>query len=68
MKPLTIKELMEFMDKNGLSKNELADILGITYQAISLWLNGKRDISLTVTRIVRIMQKYPQIIREFKGE
>lgn len=66
MKPLTIKELNEFMNKNGLSRNELADILGVTYQAISLWLNGKRDISLTISRLVRIMQKYPQLIREFK--
>ena len=68
MKLLTIKELNEFMNKNGLSRNELADILGVTYQAISLWLNGKRDISLTISRLVRIMQKYPQLIREFKGE
>lgn len=66
MKLLTIKELNEFMNKNGLSRNELADILGVTYQAISLWLNGKRDISLTISRLVRIMQKYPQLIREFK--
>ncbi len=62
---LTIKELIAFMSKNGLSKTEFAEILGVTYQAIGLWLEGKRDISLTTTRVIRCMEKYPQLIREF---
>lgn len=67
MKPLMIKELIDFMNKNGISRTELADILGVTHQAVSLWLTGKRDISITITRLIKIMQKYPQLIREFKN-
>jgi len=65
LKPLLIKELDEFMKMNGLSKHEFALILGITPQAVQLWLDGKRDINLTITRLVRMFQKYPVLLREF---
>ena len=64
-KNLTIKELQAFMQKNGLSVYELADILGVTIQAINLWLAGKRDISVTTTRLIRLFIKYPTLLREF---
>lgn len=63
---LSIKELMEFMKKNGLTVNEFALILGVTPQAVTLWLKGGRDISLTTTRVIKIMKKYPQILKEFE--
>lgn len=62
---LTIKELMQFMKLNGLSKKEFAEILGVSIQAINLWLEGKRDFSVTNTRLIRCMQKYPQLLKEF---
>ena len=62
---LTIKELISFMTKNGLSHKEFAEILGVTIQAVNLWLDGKRDISVTNTRLIRMFQKYPTLLREF---
>lgn len=62
---LTIKELIAFMTKNGLSHKEFAEILGVTIQAVNLWLDGKRDISVTNTRIIRVFQRYPTLLREF---
>ena len=62
---LTIKELMQFMKLEGLSAKELAEILGVTVQAVTLWLKGERDISMTITRLIRVFQKYPKLIREF---
>lgn len=62
---LTIKELIAFMTKNGLSHKEFAEIFGITYQAVQLWLDGKRDISVTNTRLIRMFQRYPTLLREF---
>lgn len=62
---LLIKELMAFMQLHGISKKELAEILGVTIQAVNLWLNGKRDISVTVTKLIRLFNKYPTLIREF---
>lgn len=62
---LEIKELLAFMKLHGLSIHELAEILGVTYQALKLWLDGKRDVSLTTTRLIRMFKKYPHLIREF---
>jgi len=62
---LMIKELIDFMKINGLSHKEFADILGVTIQAVNLWLDGKREISKTTTRLVRLFQKYPLLLREF---
>lgn len=62
---LTIKELTAFMNKNGLSPKEFAEILGVTIQAVNLWLNGGRDFSVTNTRLIRMFQKYPTLLREF---
>ena len=62
---LTIKELMAFMQVNGLSKREFANILGVTIQALDLWLDGKRNFSVTNTRLIRAFQKYPQLLGEF---
>lgn len=65
MDNLLIKELQEFMDLHGVSRKELAQILGVTIQGVNLWMNGKRDISLTTSRLVRLFIKYPLLIREF---
>ena len=65
LEKLTIKELISFMNKEGLSHKEFADILGVTIQAVTLWLEGKRDISVTNTRLIRAFQKYPKLLREF---
>jgi len=62
---LTIKELQAFMQKNGLSNKEFADILGVTIQAVTLWLEGQRDFSITNTRLIRMFIKYPTLLREF---
>lgn len=62
---LTAIELKEFMDTNGVSVKEMSEVLGVTDQAIKNWLQGTRNISITVTKIVRMFKKYPQLIREF---
>jgi DNA-binding transcriptional regulator YiaG len=62
---LTIKELLDFMRTYGMSTQEFADTIGVTIQAVNLWIKGERDISLTTTRLVRLLTKYPQLIREF---
>ena len=61
----TIKELMAFMQLYGISKLELSDILGVEVRAVEFWLEGKRDISVTTTRVIRLFKKYPQLIMEF---
>lgn len=62
---LSVRELEEFMTKNGISEKELSEIFGVTTQAVRLWITGQRDFSVTNSRLVRMFMKYPQLIREF---
>lgn len=48
--------LREIMEKFGHTQNDLADLLGITYQSVSIKLNGKKDF--TQSEIYNIIQYY----------
>lgn len=62
---MTPDELKQFMDYQGLSVNDFAQILGVTTQAITLWRTGQREISVTNTRLFNMFIKYPKLLREF---
>lgn len=62
---LSSEELQAFMDRNGISDKEMAEILGVSAQAVKLWLSGARDFSITNSRLIRQWTKYPQLIKEF---
>lgn len=62
---LSSEELTEFMNHNGLSTKEFSEILGVTEQAVKLWKNGLRDFSITNSRLIRLFEKYPQLLKEF---
>ena len=62
---LTVEELQTWMLKEGISEHELKDLMGVTIQAVRLWLDGRRALSVTTSRLIRLFQKYPQLIREF---
>jgi len=63
--PLTPKELRAWMNKEGISDKNLAAIFGVTKNAVTLWLDGKRQFSLTNSRIIRFFIKYPKLLRDF---
>lgn len=63
---ITSVELKAFMNKHGLSNQEFAQILGITLQAVRLWVRDDRKVSLTITRLIALFEKYPQLLREFR--
>lgn len=62
---LSAQELKDFMKRHGFSEKEMAEFLGKTVQGIKLWLQGQREINVTVSRLLKLMDKYPQLIREF---
>jgi len=62
---LSAKDLNKFLNHHGISIDEFAKILGVTNQAVRLWTSEQREFSVTNTRIVRLFQKYPQLIKEF---
>ena len=62
---ITALQLREFMETHGITANELSQIFGVSYAAVSFWLDNKRPISLTNSRLIRMFWKYPKLIREF---
>lgn len=42
-----------------------AELLGVTPQAVKLWEQGKRDMPETTVRLIKLFQKFPQLIKEF---
>ena len=59
------KELQQFMNHFGISKKEFAEIIGVTEPAVDLWLLGKRNVSVTLTRLITMFTKYPKLLKEF---
>lgn len=62
---LSPEELQKFMRKHGISDYELAEILGVTIQGVNLWLSGGRKFSITNSRLLRMFDKNPELIRDF---
>jgi DNA-binding transcriptional regulator YiaG len=62
---MTSKELDAFMKKHGFGEKEMADFMGVTIQGVRLWLSGERAISVTNTRLIRLMIKHPSLMKEF---
>ena len=62
---LTVMELNTFMNFHGFSDQELANLLGVTIQAVRLWKRGQRDINLTISRLLRLFDKHPHLMRDF---
>lgn len=62
---MTPNELKQFMIETGLNDKQLAEILGVTRMAVNHWLGGTRTISLTITRLIRMFHKNPDLMSEF---
>lgn len=57
--------LRAFMITHQLDDRKLAQLLGVTRMAVIQWLGGKRAISLTVTRLLNMFNRKPELMREF---
>lgn len=62
---LSPDELSKFMRDNGIGEKELAEIFGVTTQAVKLWVSGAREFSVTNSRLVRLFIKNPKLLTEF---
>lgn len=62
---MSAQELSEFMKLHGISEYEMSELLGVTPQAVRLWLTGQRPFSVLNSRLIRMFQKYPQLIKVF---
>lgn len=65
---MSSEELIQFRMNNNLNTKQLASLIGVTFQAVQLWERGERSIPTTVTRIIRLFKKFPQLKSEFGQE
>lgn len=62
---MTANEMIDFQNKHGFSDDDLATFLGVTKQAVRLWTRGQREINMTITRVLRLLDRYPHLLKEF---
>lgn len=62
---LSAKEVDDFMKLYGFSLQEMADLFGVTIQAVMLWVEGTREFSTTNSRLINLFKKYPKLMGEF---
>ena len=62
---MTGTDLKAFMGRHHLDDRTLAGVIGVTPGTVNHWTVGRRSISLTVSRLLRTFDKYPQLIKEF---
>lgn len=49
------KKLRNALKRQGITQNELAEILGLTYQTISIKMNGHKDFTQSEIRRIKII-------------
>ena len=62
---MSSEEFTTFRQSIKMNDKQIANLLGVTYQAVQLWERGERAIPTTTTRVLRLFKKFPQLINEF---
>ena len=58
-------DLIQWMREQGMTNEELAEMLGLTTQAVLYWTQGKRKIPEPIGRLLVFLGQRPQMMREF---
>ena len=58
-------DLIQWMRTHDMSADELAEMLGLTTQAVLYWVQGKRKIPEPIGRLLVFLGQRPQMMREF---
>lgn len=61
----TKQDVKAFMRMHDLKVEELAELMGVTDQAVRFWLTGERGVPETTKRVFKLFGKYPDLMREF---
>jgi len=58
-------DLIQWMRDHCMTTSELAEMLGLTDQAVLYWAQGKRKIPEPIGRLLVFLGQRPQMMREF---
>lgn len=59
--------ITHFKKKNNLTDKDLAQILGVSKEAIHLWESEERAINETTARLLVLFTREPELMIEFKA-
>lgn len=62
---MTPEELVTYRKSLQFNRQTFAELIGVTKQAVVFWEDGQRSIPETTVRLLKLFQKYPQLIGEF---
>ena len=62
---MTREDLKEWMQTHDMTVSELAEMLGLTNQAVLYWTQGKRTIPEPIGRLLVFLGQRPEMFREF---
>ena len=62
---MTRTDLIQWMREQDMTNEDLADMLGLTTQAVLYWTQGKRKIPEPIGRLLVFLGQRPQMMREF---
>lgn len=62
---MTPEELNQFLGRHQMSTDDLAGILGVTKPAVDHWVTRRRKVPVTVAKVLRLFEKYPQLMTGF---
>ena len=51
-------------EKVGLSQSEFAELLGVSVRTLQDWEQGRREPSGAAKTLLRVAERYPEILRE----
>jgi putative transcriptional regulator len=67
MAPVRPKEVRELRHKLGLTQAKMAVALGVSLATVKSWEGGGRTPDPLATRVIRFLEKKPDLITAFAG-
>ncbi len=58
-------ELLSFLKKYDIGDDDFADLVGVGHTIVKYWLTGERKMSAPTVKLIRIFDRYPQLMKEF---
>lgn len=64
--PMTSKEFEAFLERHDISDVQASRLFAVSPVAIYYWLKGKRSMAPGTSKLVRFLDKHPEMIGEYE--
>jgi putative transcriptional regulator len=66
-RPVKVSEVMEARQRTGLSRQQLAGVLGVSARTLEGWEQGRRKPTGAARSLLTIAMRRPDVLRELFG-